>query len=216
VFAPRSPGRPLMCHAPARRRQVVLAYGAESDRPLGIPGEDAAGVFAAREFVWWYNAHPDARRLPVDLSRVKAAAVCGIGNVALDCARVLLRRPAELAPTDIAEHALRQLQGGSKVRAVHLFARRGPVQVRRRAGTGPSAGGAPAQGRPSARRAAKPSNAAPPAPALGPTRPHSASLPCISPRAARRPAPTLAPPGGVHPQGAAGAGGPQQRGGPRA
>jgi hypothetical protein len=109
--------------------QVVLAYGAESDRPLGVPGEDAHGVFAAREFVWWYNAHPDARQLPVDLSRVKTAAVCGIGNVALDCARVLLRPPAQLAVTDIAEHALQQLRATSSVRAVHLFARRGPVQV---------------------------------------------------------------------------------------
>lgn len=43
---------------------VVLAYGAESDRRLGVPGEDARGVFSAREFVWWYNGHPDARHLP--------------------------------------------------------------------------------------------------------------------------------------------------------
>jgi adrenodoxin-NADP+ reductase len=56
-------------------------------------------------------------------------AVCGIGNVALDCARVLLRPPQELVPTDLATHALRQLQGGSRVREVHLVARRGPVQV---------------------------------------------------------------------------------------
>ncbi len=56
-------------------------------------------------------------------------AVCGIGNVALDCARVLLRSPSELAPTDLARHALRQLQSGSRVREVHLVARRGPVQV---------------------------------------------------------------------------------------
>lgn len=107
----------------------MLAYGAESDRRLGIPGEDAAGVFAAREFVWWYNGHPDARQLPVDLTNVKSVAVCGIGNVALDCARLLLRPPAELAVTDVAAHALAQL-AGADVKRVHLFARRGPVQVR--------------------------------------------------------------------------------------
>ncbi|KAI8470287.1 MAG: NADP adrenodoxin-like ferredoxin reductase [Monoraphidium minutum] len=108
---------------------VVLAYGAESDRPLGVPGEASSGVFAAREFVWWYNAHPDAAGLPVDLSEVETVAVCGIGNVALDCARVLLRRPSELAPTDIAGAAMAQLAGRSRVKRVHIFARRGPVQA---------------------------------------------------------------------------------------
>jgi hypothetical protein len=48
----------------------VLAYGAESDRLLGIPGESLSGVYAAREFVNWYNGHPDFRALPVDLSKV--------------------------------------------------------------------------------------------------------------------------------------------------
>ena len=91
--------------------------------------QGAPNVFPAREFVWWYNGHPDCRELPVDLSQVESVAVCGIGNVALDCARLLLRSPADLAPTDLARHALEQLQGGSRVREVHLIARRGPVQV---------------------------------------------------------------------------------------
>lgn len=108
---------------------VVLAYGAESDRPLNVSGEGARNVFAAREFVWWYNGHPDARDLPVDLSEVESVAVCGIGNVALDCARVLLKHPSDLARTDIAAHALAQLQERSRVKSVHLFARRGPVQA---------------------------------------------------------------------------------------
>lgn len=90
--------------------------------------QDSHGVLAAREFVWWYNAHPDARHLPIDLSKVKSVAVCGIGNVALDCARVLLRPLSQLAPTDIAGHAMQQL-ARSRVLRVHLFARRGPVQV---------------------------------------------------------------------------------------
>ncbi len=69
------------------------------------------------------------------------AAVCGIGNVALDCARVLLQPPGRLAPTDIAAHALAQLAAGrSAVREVHLVARRGPVQVGAQATGGGPAG----------------------------------------------------------------------------
>ena len=64
---------------------VVLAFGAESDRKLGIPGEGARNVFSAREFVWWYNGHPDAAegKLPVDLSRVESVAVSqeGLGEL---------------------------------------------------------------------------------------------------------------------------------------
>ena len=59
-----------------RYNAVVLAYGAESDRKLGIPGEGTArNLFSAREFVWWYNGHPDAERLPVDLEGVESVAV---------------------------------------------------------------------------------------------------------------------------------------------
>lgn len=95
--------------------------------PLFTP-QDSKGVFAAREFVWWYNGHPDQQALPVDLSKVESVAVCGIGNVALDCARLLLRPVEQLAATDIAPHALQQLRT-SRVRQVQLCARRGPVQV---------------------------------------------------------------------------------------
>lgn len=101
-----------------------------ADLLLTVILQNSHGVHAAREFVWWYNGHPDQRDLPVDLSRVESVAVCGIGNVALDCARILLRPVSELASTDIARHALKQLQH-SKVRQVQLCARRGPVQVRR-------------------------------------------------------------------------------------
>lgn len=90
--------------------------------------QDSKGVFAAREFVWWYNGHPDQEHLPVDLSKVEAVAICGIGNVALDCARLLLRPVEQLASSDIAQHALQQLRR-SKVKVVQLCARRGPVQV---------------------------------------------------------------------------------------
>jgi adrenodoxin-NADP+ reductase len=86
-------------------------------------------VLSAREFVWWYNGHPQCRNLPLDLSVVRSVAICGLGNVAIDCARVLLSAPERLATTDIAEHALRALRH-SAVTDVHLIARRGPVQVR--------------------------------------------------------------------------------------
>ncbi|KAL8529820.1 hypothetical protein ACS0TY_007033 [Phlomoides rotata] len=107
---------------------VVLAYGAESDRSLGIPGEDLTGVFSAREFVWWYNGHPDCRNLAPDLKSTDTAVILGQGNVALDVARVLLRPTAELAKTDIASHALAALEESS-IRKVYLVGRRGPVQA---------------------------------------------------------------------------------------
>ncbi|XP_068643301.1 NADPH:adrenodoxin oxidoreductase, mitochondrial [Aristolochia californica] len=107
---------------------VVLAYGAESDRSLGIPGEDLLGIHSAREFVWWYNGHPDCNKLAPDLRSTDTAVVLGQGNVALDIARILLRPTEQLAATDIAEHALVSLQESS-IRKVYLVGRRGPVQV---------------------------------------------------------------------------------------
>ncbi|XP_060970826.1 NADPH:adrenodoxin oxidoreductase, mitochondrial isoform X1 [Cannabis sativa] len=107
---------------------VVLAYGAESDRVLGIPGEDLAGIYSAREFVWWYNGHPDCVGLNPDLKSTDTAVILGQGNVALDVARILLRPTAELATTDIASHALAALKE-SNIRKVYLVGRRGPVQA---------------------------------------------------------------------------------------
>ncbi|KAG1664304.1 hypothetical protein FOA52_005702 [Chlamydomonas sp. UWO 241] len=114
---------------------VVLAYGAEADRHLGVPGEHAANVLPARQFVWWYNAHPDMARVPLDLSRVESVAVCGIGNVALDCARVLLKGAAGLSSTDASDSALAALAAATgRLKDVHIFARRGPVQAARNLG----------------------------------------------------------------------------------
>lgn len=107
---------------------VVLAYGAESDRALGVPGEDLAGIYSAREFVWWYNGHPDCNKLAPDLKSTDTAVVLGQGNVALDVARILLRPMHELATTDIADHALAAL-GESSIRRVYLVGRRGPAQA---------------------------------------------------------------------------------------
>ncbi len=91
--------------------------------------QNLAGVLSAREFVWWYNGHPEYANLQLDLSRIQSVAICGLGNVAVDCARILLQPPERLASTDIAEHALQQLKHSS-VKEVHLIGRRGPVQVR--------------------------------------------------------------------------------------
>ncbi|GJV16635.1 NADPH:adrenodoxin oxidoreductase, mitochondrial isoform X1 [Tanacetum coccineum] len=107
---------------------VVLAYGAESDRVFGIPGEELKGVHSAREFVWWYNGHPDFSKFTPDLKSTDTAIVLGQGNVALDVARILLRPPKELATTDIATHALEALRESS-IRKVYLVGRRGPVQA---------------------------------------------------------------------------------------
>ncbi|KAJ7954417.1 NADPH:adrenodoxin oxidoreductase, mitochondrial [Quillaja saponaria] len=106
---------------------VVLAYGAESDRSLGIPGENLTGIHSAREFVWWYNGHPDCKNLDPDLKSTDTAVILGQGNVALDAARILLRPTKELATTDIAEHALAALEK-STIRKVYLVGRRGPAQ----------------------------------------------------------------------------------------
>ena len=106
---------------------VVLAYGAQTDRHLGIPGERLAGSHAATEFVGWYNGHPDYLEHCFDLSP-RAAAVIGLGNVAMDVVRILAKSPDALATTDLAAHALAALHH-SQLHTIHIIARRGPVQA---------------------------------------------------------------------------------------
>src|SRR3990172_8335826 len=84
--------------------QVLFSTGAQTDRSLDVPGEGLKRSHAATEFVAWYNGHPDYRHRQFDLS-VERAAVVGVGNVAVDVARILCRTPAELAATDIADYA---------------------------------------------------------------------------------------------------------------
>jgi ferredoxin--NADP+ reductase len=107
--------------------QILYATGAQTDRRMGIPGEDLQGSHPATEFVAWYNGHPDYRDYQFDLSQERAAVV-GVGNVAVDVARILCRSHDELAATDIADHALEALQK-SRVREVYLLGRRGPAQA---------------------------------------------------------------------------------------
>jgi ferredoxin/flavodoxin---NADP+ reductase len=107
--------------------QIVYAVGAETDRRLGIPGEDLLGNHSATEFVGWYNGHPDHRDHSFDLSQ-EAVAVVGIGNVAMDVTRILAEDPESLKGTDIAAHALEALRQ-SRVKTIYLLGRRGPAQA---------------------------------------------------------------------------------------
>ncbi len=107
--------------------QIIYTVGAQTDRSLGVPGEDLAGSHSATEFVAWYNGHPDYRELQFDLSQ-ETVAIVGMGNVAVDVARILCRTVDELRQTDIADYALEQL-AESKVKHVVMLGRRGPAQA---------------------------------------------------------------------------------------
>lgn len=107
---------------------IVFAVGAQSDRNLGIPGEDLPGSYSATEFVAWYNGHPDHRDLDPDLS-VEGVAIIGVGNVAMDVARILAKPVDALKETDIADHALELLKE-SKVKHIYVLGRRGPAQAK--------------------------------------------------------------------------------------
>ena len=107
---------------------VILTYGAETDRKLGIPGEDLKGSHTATEFVGWYNGHPDYRELEFDLSQ-DVAVIIGQGNVAADVSRILSKTVDELKHTDIAQHALDVL-AESKLKEIHVIGRRGPAQAK--------------------------------------------------------------------------------------
>jgi len=106
---------------------VIYATGAQTDKSLGIPGEDLAGSWAATEFVAWYNGHPDYREREFDLS-ARRAVVIGNGNVAADVVRMLTLSAAELERTDVADHALEALRS-SRVKEVVVLGRRGPAQA---------------------------------------------------------------------------------------
>jgi ferredoxin/flavodoxin---NADP+ reductase len=106
---------------------VVYATGAQTDKSLGIPGEDLPGSWPATEFVAWYNGHPDYREVEFDLS-AERAVVIGNGNVAADVTRMLTLSAHELARTDVADHALEALRE-SRIEEVIVLGRRGPAQA---------------------------------------------------------------------------------------
>jgi ferredoxin--NADP+ reductase len=111
----------------AHYHQVIYCTGAQTDRRMDVPGEDLTGSHPATEFVAWYNGHPDYQDRTFDLD-VERVAVVGVGNVAVDVARILCRDPEELARTDITDQALEALRR-SRVREVYLLGRRGPAQA---------------------------------------------------------------------------------------
>jgi ferredoxin--NADP+ reductase len=106
---------------------VIYAVGSQTDRRLGIPGEELPGSWSATEFVAWYNGHPDFQDLSFDLN-VDRAVVIGNGNVALDVARMLALTPEELAPTDTTDPAITAI-GESTIREILVVGRRGPAQA---------------------------------------------------------------------------------------
>lgn len=107
--------------------QVVFCTGAQTDRNMGIEGEHLPGSHAATDFVAWYNGHPDYVDRRFDLGHERVLVI-GVGNVAVDVARILCRTVDELATTDIADYALDALRK-SRVREVWLVGRRGPAQA---------------------------------------------------------------------------------------
>lgn len=117
-------------HEDLRRHYDVIIYatGAQSDRRLNVPGEDLPNSLSATEFVAWYNGHPDFANLDPDLS-CEAAIVVGVGNVAMDVARILAKTVDELKATDISDHALAAL-AKSNIKDIYVVARRGPAQVK--------------------------------------------------------------------------------------
>ena len=106
----------------------IFAYGASTDRRLGIPGEELAGSHTATEFVGWYNGHPDYRDATFDFS-AERAVVIGQGNVAADVARILALPVSKLIATDIAEHAIAPL-AASRIKEICIIGRRGPAQAK--------------------------------------------------------------------------------------
>lgn len=111
----------------AHYHAILYSVGSETDRRMGIPGEDLSGSHPATKFVGWYNAHPDYREEKFDLTQENVAVV-GIGNVAMDVIRILARSKSELMETDIADYALDALINSS-VKNIYVLARRGPAQA---------------------------------------------------------------------------------------
>jgi ferredoxin--NADP+ reductase len=106
---------------------VVYAFGAQTDRRMGIPGEDLPGSWPATAFVAWYNGHPDFQELEFDLSGERAVVV-GNGNVAVDVARMLALTAEEIRPTDTTDTAIDAILA-SGIREILVLGRRGPVQA---------------------------------------------------------------------------------------
>lgn len=110
-----------------RYHQIIFATGAQTDRKMGIPGEDLAGSHTATEFVAWYNSHLEYTGLDFDFSG-KRVVIVGVGNVAVDVARILSLTKSEMGKTDIANYALEKL-AASGIKEIQMLGRRGPAQA---------------------------------------------------------------------------------------
>ncbi len=110
-----------------RYHQIIFATGAQTDKKMKIPGENLPGSCTATDFVAWYNGHPYASDLDFDMS-CERAVIIGVGNVAVDVARILCQSRAELLKTDIADYALEKL-ASSSIKEIFIVGRRGPAQA---------------------------------------------------------------------------------------
>ncbi|KYQ91379.1 adrenodoxin reductase [Tieghemostelium lacteum] len=108
---------------------TVLACGIEGEKKLGIPGETLDCIYSAREFTSWLNGHPHFQQKIFNLSpEKKDVVIVGQGNVALDVARLLIKKDnKELAQTDITSKAM-DIISKSAVKNIHIVGRRGPVE----------------------------------------------------------------------------------------
>lgn len=104
---------------------IIYAYGASQDRTLGISGEDSDSSIPATEFVKWYTGHPDAQDFSRHVAQAQDVVVIGLGNVAVDVTRVLMKSVSEMNQTDMPKHVLEALSNSS-VQRVHVVGRRGP------------------------------------------------------------------------------------------
>ena len=108
---------------------IIFATGARRDRELSIPGIDLDGSYGAADFVYWYDGHPDVSREWDFQPHAESVAVLGVGNVGLDVARILAKTAEELLVTEIPENVYEGLKKNA-TKDVHVFARRGPAQVK--------------------------------------------------------------------------------------
>ena len=107
--------------------QIVYTTGAQTDRQMGIPGEDLRGQSPRHgicRLVQWSSGFSRHHLRFFPRKRRRG----GVGNVAVDVARILCRTIEELAKTDIADYALEALSQ-SQIKEVYMLGRRGPAQA---------------------------------------------------------------------------------------
>lgn len=107
---------------------IVVTTGMSKDRRLNINEKNMNGYYGATEFVNWYNGHPHFNNLNPNLN-TDTAVVIGNGNVAIDCARLLVKTKEELKNSDIAPYAYKSILNSS-IKKVYIIGRRGPLDAK--------------------------------------------------------------------------------------